>query len=394
MAVKKMATKKLEWNKECGRRIKEIRRKKGMSQGQLCYAAKIPGIRLLSRIESGGRNPQEENLKAICSVLNTTPSYILYGEEDTEQVEAITEEKPQAEQESTDHINANAGKTELFPGNSVAERLKFLRKKEGLSQQALAELADFDVCDSMISYIEHGKSNISESQLLAFATLFSCRVENLATEQELEEIRKNDRDPRTILLRKAWETRRKKAKNAPADQTVTENAPKDPIVQSLADQGPEDTTDEPAKMNEQVKETDEAKTQVSGNALDFAAYVSRERKKREMTVEAMAERLGMTSEEYIKYEKGRKEFTISHLSVLGKILQISPYRMIQDSFTKSWHLYASDDLKDLYAAYGACAQNGIEHISEIAENGVLHVYGDLYEIKKIFTNLRIGGSLS
>ena len=60
---------------------------------------------------------------------------------------------------------------------NVGRNIKCLREKSGLNQRQVAEFLDLD--QDMISKIEKGKINISESQIDKLANLFCCPVSSI-----------------------------------------------------------------------------------------------------------------------------------------------------------------------------------------------------------------------
>lgn len=62
-------------------RIKELRLKKGMSQLELAKLVGYEGSAAISKVEKGQRNITQTMIKKYATVLNTTPQYLLYGEE-------------------------------------------------------------------------------------------------------------------------------------------------------------------------------------------------------------------------------------------------------------------------------------------------------------------------
>lgn len=65
----------------CGKRIKEARRERGISQQNLAAKLQLEGVIIerdsISRIEIGTRFVADYELAAICRVLGVTPEYLL-----------------------------------------------------------------------------------------------------------------------------------------------------------------------------------------------------------------------------------------------------------------------------------------------------------------------------
>lgn len=65
-------------SKEIGKRIKLLRKKKGLKQDELAAAIGLSPS-AVSNYEQGTRVPKEDTLKALVEVLDSTPDYILWG---------------------------------------------------------------------------------------------------------------------------------------------------------------------------------------------------------------------------------------------------------------------------------------------------------------------------
>ena len=65
----------------CGERIKEIRRKRGLSQENLAARLQTEGVNIerdsVSRIEIGTRFVADYELLVLCKVLEVSPEYLL-----------------------------------------------------------------------------------------------------------------------------------------------------------------------------------------------------------------------------------------------------------------------------------------------------------------------------
>lgn len=66
---------------EMGRRIKELRIKRSMSQTKLAELAGYKDKSAIAHIEAGRRDISQSKLIAIAEALNTTPSYLMDGDE-------------------------------------------------------------------------------------------------------------------------------------------------------------------------------------------------------------------------------------------------------------------------------------------------------------------------
>ena len=65
----------------CGERVKEARRKAGLSQENLAAKLQLEGVIIerdsVSRIEIGTRFVADYELATLCKILNVTPAYLL-----------------------------------------------------------------------------------------------------------------------------------------------------------------------------------------------------------------------------------------------------------------------------------------------------------------------------
>ncbi len=65
----------------CGKRIKEARKRAGLTQDNLAARLQLEGVILerdsVSRIEIGTRFVADYELLAICKILNVSPAYLL-----------------------------------------------------------------------------------------------------------------------------------------------------------------------------------------------------------------------------------------------------------------------------------------------------------------------------
>ena len=65
----------------CGKRVKEARKKLGLSQDDLAARLQVSGVIIernsISRIESGSRFVADYELLALANILKVTPSYLL-----------------------------------------------------------------------------------------------------------------------------------------------------------------------------------------------------------------------------------------------------------------------------------------------------------------------------
>ena len=81
-------------SKEIGKRIKLLRKKKGLKQDELAAAIGLSPS-AVSNYEQGTRVPKEDTLKALVEVLDSTPDYILWGIESSSSRPILTAEELQ-----------------------------------------------------------------------------------------------------------------------------------------------------------------------------------------------------------------------------------------------------------------------------------------------------------
>lgn len=60
----------MKLTKNFGKRLKEIRKRKGLSQQQLAELVGMESTNNISKLESGEQLPKKENLEKLCEVLN------------------------------------------------------------------------------------------------------------------------------------------------------------------------------------------------------------------------------------------------------------------------------------------------------------------------------------
>lgn len=365
----KAANVNINWSRECGMRVKEKRMERGLSQGQLCASAKIR-IKHLAGYENGSSSPKLNTLNAVCRALGTDVNYILRGEV----VEQVA--KPTAKPELKDQNTA----APAFPGNTVGERLRSARKSFGMTAREIAEIGDLGVGQYTLFDYEKGKILISEEKLRKLAELYSCRLQDLATDKELEEIKAHDRDP---VVTKA----RMRTKAAAATKTSKSHAKPEIKTTNAVSASTVQTEPEP-----DVKTAVTQEPQLTENAANLAFLVKTERRKLGVTVKCLANALGMTQEEYMEFEAGRREISFSQLFPLGKALMLNPTNMVRNVSSEEWFMFRSDrSPKELYAALGVCLEHHIEYDDKIVEKGELHLFGNKEHIKKLFENLNIDG---
>lgn len=127
---------------EIGKRIKEIRNKKGLSQEELAEASKI-NLRTIQRIENNANEPRGKTLHLICEVLGVNTEDILdYGkQEDTNYLVFF-------------HLSVLVGA--IIPtGNIIIPAILWFNKKDkviGLESIG-ANLINFQIIWTLITFI-------------------------------------------------------------------------------------------------------------------------------------------------------------------------------------------------------------------------------------------------
>lgn len=434
----------IPWSAACGQRLKKKRMECGLSQGQLCQEARIPGIRILSQFECGANSPKQDRFEAICKALGITASEILDGTgAETVETDVISEvpDSKQEESAAPESTNPVQDGFELFPGNSVGERLRFARERNNLSRTFVAEF--ISVSGAMVGRYEGGLNMISEKGLRTFAELYSCSVENLATEEELAAIRQHDADPVVIRNRgnqsgqkkstkkdrkkKPVKTQKKKIQKSTktqkdpsavgtSDSSVQTTSLKTDIGLAEASASESGSKPEPVAdfgnvtivIPESVENTgslfnvvEPAKDplfpdgepeieKINGNALELMLLIRKKRQEKGLSESVIASAAGMTTEEYCEYEKAKRDITISQFSLIAKALMIAPFALIRDSFRKEWITFWGEGPKETCAAVGACVVNALPYRYKDGD-GFVHIYGDSENLKLIFRNLHISG---
>lgn len=121
---------------EIGARIKERRRKLGITQPELARGAMLGHKQAVYRIERGTREPTPEQLKRIAAALFTTPAYLKTGEE------PMPEEVSLADAEKADKLILRSRKRErtvLGVYDETAEAIRCLSKRSGIPIADLME---------------------------------------------------------------------------------------------------------------------------------------------------------------------------------------------------------------------------------------------------------------
>lgn len=96
--------------KAVGRRIKQLRKSKGLTQHGLAGLLDYTGSRQLQRIETGETSCTVEKLMEIAQVLETSTDFLLFGQErdSKEQYYKVLREKQQPETVSSGSIGGSS----------------------------------------------------------------------------------------------------------------------------------------------------------------------------------------------------------------------------------------------------------------------------------------------
>ena len=121
-----------------GGRIRRLRTEQGLSQEELAARVGGTGRAQISRIETGTRNADPDVLKRLAKVLGVTPSFLISGKDEPDQV------KPDGVR-STFRIHGRPkGRCtiQVYPGTS--DTVHLLARKHGITTPELMEqIVDF-----------------------------------------------------------------------------------------------------------------------------------------------------------------------------------------------------------------------------------------------------------
>lgn len=143
-----------------GNAIRSLRKKRGMTQGDLAQATGF-SLDSISRWEREERSPVADDLRKLALVLNTTVGFLM-GE--------------------VSHSQPLSADEKMTMGKEIRQR----REKKGWTQQVLAEKVG--ITGAFLSEIETGKKRPSYETLSALATVFNCSAGDLLN-LESEEVR-------------------------------------------------------------------------------------------------------------------------------------------------------------------------------------------------------------
>lgn len=141
--------KKTEVRIEFGKRLRAKRQERGLTLEALAEKADL-AISYVASVERGERNLGLENIVSLAQALNISPSELLPG----------------IHHQKKDQIKIAFGK-----------QLKAKREERGLSQEALAEIAQID--QTTVALIEHGEGNVNLETLATLAQVLKIPLKDL-----------------------------------------------------------------------------------------------------------------------------------------------------------------------------------------------------------------------
>ena len=207
---------------EIGKHLKEARLSMKLSQGQVCYKARIPSIKVLSKFELGQDVPKGERLKNLAKVLGVTEDYILEGEKMIElkpiKAVSVTPEEKTVEVKPEETLKMTLEATEPVKSISVRKSLNHrskstddnrwdylwikgdvfrkLRKDANLSNKEVAEF--FGITETAIWHWDNGKKRMAPTHIRMFCELVGV-TEDILIDKERNEKEPVDRKNQTHL---------------------------------------------------------------------------------------------------------------------------------------------------------------------------------------------------
>lgn len=128
--------------KEVGSKIKEIRKRKGLSQEELAEESKV-NLRTIQRIEKGDSEPRGKTLSLICDVLGVDIESLLdYGKKENKSLLVI--------------LHLSAMSFLILPlGNIIIPLVLWVTNKNKVAgvKEAGANLINFQICWTIITFL-------------------------------------------------------------------------------------------------------------------------------------------------------------------------------------------------------------------------------------------------
>ncbi len=410
----------IQWDSQTGKVLKDLR----ISQAPLYERLRIPGMpgtQAVSHIEPG-MPLKEEQMKDISKELGTNAdyfaritqelstfgsgakthedadkqqeAYMANGDTekimDTDSVGMQTENPALADgndtETSTDDVAmGNSADTAEITGDTLGERLRSARTRLGFTLELVVSASDVGISKFMLGRYERDERVISEDALTKLAVLYDCKVEDLATEEDIQRIRTHYENPRVKIGQNA--ARKRKSGGRAAAKKVREKSrrikasKKQAEKETVLKQDTEAETIAPAEKTAYVAQEVNALAGVVKNARvtmgKDAAYV--------------AEAVGMPQKEYLLFERGQADISMSQFLSMCKELRIVPADIVKETFRNAWCVFTAEKTKDFYAVVGMCAERGIE-FEPNSELRTVKMYADRERMEEIFSNLEIRGN--
>lgn len=415
----------VQWDSQTGKVLKDLRISQSVPQAPLYERLRIPGMpgtQAVSHIEPG-MPLKEEQMKDISKELGAKADYFAritqelstFGSgakthEDADKQEAYmansdTEKMMDAEvvrlqAENQSLANENDTDTEAdgtvmengidiaeITGNTLGERLRSARTRLGFTLELVVSASDVGISKFMLGRYERDERVISEDALTKLAALYDCKVEDLATEEDIQRIRTHYENPRVKIGQNAARKRksggRAAAKKARAKSRRIKASKKQAEKETVLKQDAE------VKTEAIVQEEKTAYVAQEVNAL--AEVMKNARVTMGKDAAHVAEAAGMPQKEYLLFEGGRADISMSQFLSLCKELRIVPADIVKGTFRNAWCVFTAEKTKDFYAVVGMCAERGIE-FEPNSEIRTVKMYADRERMEEIFSNLEIRGN--
>ena len=410
----------IQWDSQTGKLLKDLRISQSVPQAPLYERLRIPGMpgtQAVSHIESGVL-PKEEHLKDISKGLGADADYFAritqelstfgsgakthedadkqqeayMANSDTEKMMDAEVVSMQAENQSL--VNENDTDTEAdgmdiaeITGNTLGERLRSARTRLGFTLELVVSASDVGISKFMLGRYERDERVISEEALTKLAALYDCKVEDLATEEDIQGIRTHYENPRVKIGQNA--ARKRKSGGRAAAKKARAKSRRIKASKKQAEKETVLKPDAEVKTEAIVQEEKTAYVAQEVNALAKAMKDARVTTGKDAV--RVAEAAGMPQKEYLLFEGGRADISMSQFLSLCKELRIVPADIVKETFRNAWCVFTAEKTKDFYAVVGMCAERGIE-FEPNSELRTVKMYADRERMEEIFSNLEIRGN--
>ena len=272
-------------------------------------------------------------------------------------------------------------------GNTIGERLKSARKRMKYSQELVASASDINISNITLGRYERNERMVPEKLLYEFAALYCCDISDLATEEDLLQIRKYYENPHVLGGIVSRQDRGNKGKK----RKKKKNAETQPAQEAAAENNNTEAASAMGVPTPAPAVTDASAECVARDEVrELAKKIKESRTEKGISAERLAEAVGIPLDAYDSFENGDGDITISQLSAVCKELRIGLADTVKEVFRNGWFAFYSESPKDIYAALGVCVDHGIEHYADTSE-ALIRMYGDRERIETIFNNLQIHG---